>query len=206
MWSIDENTREYICKNGFSQNLNADFSRSKREYFIVHKGNHRSFNRYFSKDWFKTVLINGEICQRDFLSYSEINGSIFCIPCYLFENRTMFSRKGFKNWKYPEKLKKHENSEMHKICVYKMKLRATDLGRIDCTIAHQLETETNYWINVLTRVCSVVKSLSSYGLPFRGTEEKFVSSTANSGNFIMAMKLIAEYDPFLRALHQPPST
>jgi hypothetical protein len=42
-----------------------------------------------------------------------------------------------------------------------------------------------------------VKSLASHGLPFRGTEERYGSSIANSGNFIMAMELVAEYDPFL---------
>ncbi|KAL4089440.1 hypothetical protein QTP88_024475 [Uroleucon formosanum] len=198
LWNLDEKTRDYICRNGFSQNINADFTHSKKEYLIVHKsGGHRTFNRYLNKDWFKTVLVNGETCQRDYLSYSETNGSVYCIPCYLFENQTVFSKKGFSNWKYPEKLKKHENSEAHKICVYKMKQRATDLGRIDTTITLQLKIETNYWINVLTRVCSVVKSLASHGLPFRGTEEKYGSSVANSGNFIMAMELVAEYDPFL---------
>ncbi|KAL4108068.1 hypothetical protein QTP88_018325 [Uroleucon formosanum] len=198
LWNLDEKTRDYICRNGFSQNINADFTHSKKEYLIVHKsGGHRTFNRYLNKDWFKTVLVNGETCQRDYLSYSETNGSVYCIPCYLFENWTVFSKKGFSNWKYPEKLKKHENSEAHKICVYKMKQRATDLGRIDTTITLQLKIETNYWINVLTRVCSVVKSLASHGLPFRGTEEKYGSSVANSGNFIMAMELVAEYDPFL---------
>ncbi|XP_050059838.1 uncharacterized protein LOC114132255 [Aphis gossypii] len=198
LWNLDEKTRDYICRNGFSQNINADFTHSKKEYLIVHKsGGHRTFNRYLNKDWFKTVLVNGETCQRDYLSYSETNGSMYCIPCYLFENQTVYSKKGFSNWKYPEKLKKHENSEGHKICVYKMKQRATDLGRIDTTITRQLKIETNYWINVLTRVCSVVKSLASHGLPFRGTEEKYGSSVANSGNFIMAMELVAEYDPFL---------
>ncbi|KAF0714401.1 zinc finger MYM-type protein 1-like, partial [Aphis craccivora] len=181
LWNLDEKTRDYICRNGFSQNINADFTHSKKEYLIVHKsGGHRTFNRYLNKDWFKTVLVNGEICQRDYLSYSETNGSVYCIPCYLFENQTVFSKKGFSNWKYPEKLKKHENSEGHKICVYKMKQRATDLGRIDTIITRQLKIETNYWINVLTRVCSVVKSLASHGLPFRGTEEKYGSSVANS--------------------------
>ncbi|XP_065651179.1 uncharacterized protein LOC136079371 [Hydra vulgaris] len=163
LWNLDEKTRDYICRNGFSQNINADFTHSKKEYLIVHKsGGHRTFNRYLNKDWFKTVLVNGETCQRDYLSYSETNGSVYCIPCYLFENET-----------------------------------ATDLGQIDTTITRQLKIETNYWINVLTRVCSVVKSLASHGLPFRGTEEKYGSSVANSGNFIMAMELVAEYDPFL---------
>ncbi|XP_008185930.1 zinc finger MYM-type protein 1-like [Acyrthosiphon pisum] len=56
---------------------------------------------------------------------------------------------------------------------------------------------TDYWVNVLNRVCSVIKSLSSHGLSFRGGDDSFESSGKNNGNFIMAMKLIAEYDPFL---------
>lgn len=78
-----------------------------------------------------------------------------------------------------------------------MKELASDLGKIDTRITHQIETEKKYWINVLTRVCSVVKSLASHRLPFRGDEDKFGSSTSKSGNFTMAMELIAEYDPFL---------
>lgn len=128
LWNLDGKTRNYICKYGFSQNINADFSRSKRQYLVVSKGVHRSFNRYLNENRFKTVLINGEICKRDYLSYSETNGSVHCIPCYLFENQTVISRKGSSNWKYPEKIK-HENSENHKICLYKMKQRATDKGR-----------------------------------------------------------------------------
>jgi len=46
-------------------------------------------------------------------------------------------------------------------------------------------------------VGSVVKSLSSHGLLFRGGDDSFESSGKNNGNFIMAMKLIAEYDRFL---------
>ncbi|XP_050065497.1 uncharacterized protein LOC126554459 [Aphis gossypii] len=50
---------------------------------------------------------------------------------------------------------------------------------------------------VLTRVCSVLKSLARHGLSFRGDFEKFGSSTSNTGNFIMMMELLAEYDPLL---------
>lgn len=38
-----------------------------------------------------------------------------------------------------------------------MEFRTTDLSQKHFTIIVQLETETNYWINVLTRVCSVGK-------------------------------------------------
>ncbi|XP_033229692.1 uncharacterized protein LOC117181237 [Belonocnema kinseyi] len=40
-----------------------------------------------------------------------------------------------------------------------------------------------------------VEHLASRGLPFRGTEDKFGSP--RSGNYVMALKLIAEFDPFL---------
>jgi len=50
---------------------------------------------------------------------------------------------------------------------------------------------------VLSRICSVVKSLSSHGLSFRGGDDNLESSGKNNGNFIMAMKLIAEYYHFL---------
>lgn len=54
-----------------------------------------------------------------------------------------------------------------------MKEFASDLGKIDIKLTHQIETEKKYWINVLTRVFSVVKSLKSHGLPFRGNVENF---------------------------------
>lgn len=43
-----------------------------------------------------------------------------------------------------------------------MKELASDLGKIDTRLTHQIETEKKYWINVLTRVCYVVKCLASH--------------------------------------------
>jgi len=48
---------------------------------------------------------------------------------------------------------------------------------------------------VLRRVIAVVKKLSSRGLSFRGKIEKFGS--VKNGNFMMALELISEFDPFL---------
>lgn len=59
----------------------------------------------------------------------------------------------------------------------------------------QLDTEVKYWKDVLIRVVAVVKSLCLRGLSFRGAEDKFGS--VHGGNFIMSLKLIAEFDPFL---------
>jgi len=115
----------------------------------------------------------------------------------LFENTSNCSREGLSDWKHPNKINQHKNSTMHKTCTFTMKHRSSDLGKVDLELTYKLQTEPDYWINVLNRVCSVVKSLASHGLSFRGGDESFESSIENNGNFITAMKLIAEYDPFL---------
>lgn len=77
-----------------------------------------------------------------------------------------------------------------------MKKRGSEVGRIDHQLILQVQTETNYWKEVLTRVVAVVKSLSSRGLAMRGHDDKFGST--HSGNFVMSLELIAEFDPFLK--------
>lgn len=76
-----------------------------------------------------------------------------------------------------------------------MKNRSEVLGRIDSKLIFQMDTEINYWKNVLTRVVAVVKALSSRGLSFRGDNETFGSP--NNGNFMMALEHISEFDPFI---------
>jgi len=45
-----------------------------------------------------------------------------------------------------------------------MKHRSSDFGRVDSQLTYKLQTETGYWVNVLNRVCSAIKTLSSHGL------------------------------------------
>ena len=51
--------------------------------------------------------------------------------------------------------------------------------------------------DVLQRVVSVVKYLAERGLAFRGDSHTFGDS--NNGNYLGCMKLISEFDPFLKA-------
>lgn len=85
-WNISEFTIDYVCKNGYSQNLDSNFSRSKRLYQTVCRGSFRNVHRYLNKSYFETTLINGEKCKRSYLVYSESKGAVFCVPCYLFQN------------------------------------------------------------------------------------------------------------------------
>lgn len=197
LWIINETTKDYFSFNGFNQNLrNNDFSKSKRLYTKQIRGVKRSYYRYFSLKFIETKLINNEPFNRTFLVYSNSNGNVFCAPCRLFGSKSVFATVGFSNWKKgEEKISQHENSITHKSCTLKMSQRGSVVERIDKQLILQVETEKIYWERVLTRVAAVVKSLSSRGLPLRGHDDKFGST--HSGNFIMSLELIAEFDPFL---------
>ncbi|GBP94056.1 hypothetical protein EVAR_66447_1 [Eumeta japonica] len=67
---------------------------------------------------------------------------------------------------------------------------------LDKQLQEQLRKEKEYYHNVLKRVIAVVKFLSIRGLAFRGSEEVFGSP--HNGNFMGAMELLAEFDPFIR--------
>lgn len=136
LWTLNEETRDFICRNGFNQNLDGNFSQSKTQYQYMRQEQFRSHNRYLSKDLFKTTLINGKTYQRVYLCYSVSTGKIYCIPCYLFENTSNFSRKGISDWKHPNKINNHENSTMHTTCTFKMKHRSSDFGRVDLQLRY----------------------------------------------------------------------
>ncbi|CAI6371600.1 unnamed protein product [Macrosiphum euphorbiae] len=199
LWKINELTIEYICVNGFSQDLNdLNFTKSKRAYTKVHKGSTKTYYRFCNKNYWNTRLTNGDSFKRNLILYSESKGVIYCIPCLLFGNLNSpsFASKGFSNWKRADELiSQHENSLKHRSNILAMKNRGQILQRIDQQIIQQIENERMYWINVLKRVVAIVKTLASRGLAFRGHTSKI--GCPHNGNFMMALELLAEFDPFI---------
>ena len=59
----------------------------------------------------------------------------------------------------------------------------------------KLKLKIHYYFEVLKRVIAIIKFLSESGLAFRGHDEKWGSP--NNGNFMGAIELIPEFDPFL---------
>lgn len=43
-----------------------------------------------------------------------------------------------------------------------MKIRSSKLNRVDKTLQYQVETENEYWKNIRTGFCAVMKSLSCH--------------------------------------------
>ncbi|XP_015377219.1 PREDICTED: zinc finger MYM-type protein 1-like [Diuraphis noxia] len=199
LWKINEFTIEYICINGFSQDLNdLNFTKSKRAYTKLYKKTTKTYYRFCNKNYWNTRLTNGDSIKRNFIAYSESKGVIYCIPCLLFGNihSPSFASKGFSNWKRAEELiSLHENSLKHRSNILAMKNRGQTHQRIDQQVIQQIENERIYWINVLKRVVAIVKTLASRGLAFRGHTSKI--GCPHNGNFMMALELLAEFDPFI---------
>ncbi|XP_050540304.1 zinc finger MYM-type protein 1-like [Daktulosphaira vitifoliae] len=189
-WVINDEFRDYIAKNGFNQNMTNDFINSKRIY--------SDKTRYLTKIMFNRRLINGETIVRSWLVYSPSLGVVFCGPCRIFQTslETQLVTEGFNDWKNATvRFSYHENSKEHRDAIMNLKHRGNVLGRIDNSLIKQLDTEIEYWRNVLKRVVETIKSLASRGLPFRGHDSCFGS--VHNGNYLMSLELIAKFDPFL---------
>lgn len=189
-WTINENTIERLLSKDINQNMEEDFSSTRRFFKNINK--HRSLTR----DVFKRKLANGETQERKFLIFSPSKKMLFCIPCRLFGGTSKLATEGYDDWSNVSKVVgHHECSQEHNQCQIKFYTRSTTLARIDSTLKIQIENEINYWRSVLRYVIAVIKKLSSRGLPFRGEDERFGSK--KNGNFLMCLELISEFDPFI---------
>lgn len=151
---------------------------------------------------FKRTLANGEIGDRKWLMYSIKQGSIYCFMCKLFSSNfnSLFVSTGFNKWKKFDKISQHENSIDHRTAFTKWLLRSKSnhSNSINKEMLEQIiSTETKYWNEVVIRVISVIKFLTSRGLSFRGDNEIF--GVPNNGNFLGILELISEFDPFLKS-------
>ena len=192
---LNESTKEYWIAKGNQecQNLNCDFTSSKRHYESENK------TRFCQKSYFTRVHKLTNIKQeRSWLCYSPSQGRLFCFPCKIMspEFPSKFAEEGFDDWKNANVgLVRHEESTLHRNAVVTLLARKKKGERVDSALVNQMETEQQYWRTVLERVVEVIKFLAERGLPFRGSDET-VGSPQN-GNYLGLLELLAKFDPFL---------
>lgn len=186
-WIVNDETINFLLSKGSIDQNKQNFSETKMYYPKLNK------YRSLTKNTFQRKMMNGEIQERKYLIYSPSLKSVFCISCRLFGGSSKLATEGCFDWSNIHKiLRSHENSVEHNSCQIAFFNRSRAMvtnAAIDTELNHQIETEMNYWKNVLHRVIAVVKKLSSRGLAFRGKEERFRSK--KNGNFLMC------FDPFM---------
>lgn len=156
-------------------------------------------HRKFQMSNFYRKMSNGEMVKRDWLVYSGTTGRVYCYVCKLFStsvSKTVFTSDGLQDWKNIQKrLSEHENSKDHRTCMCCLLSRSKIAGRVDTHLEMQYEVERRYWREVLRRIVSTVKLLSTRGLSFRGDNEKLFFP--NNGNYLGCLEFLSEFDPFL---------
>jgi len=122
-------------------------------------------------------LTNSESCDRDWICWSFQNQSIYCAPCYIFNNSKPFSyltdkfgyniKNGWKNLSSGYHLMKTLFCIRKCIFLLKNAQKAdlADLG-LDSLLINTIENETTYWKNLLKRFLDIIFFLSERGLPF----------------------------------------
>ena len=159
MWKVTDVLREYFCFKGIAscQHIESDFSASED----IFPGD--TFKRRCSKSLFFRVQLNGEKVQRDWLCYSPKTGKIFCANCKLFpkdEETSLLATSGYYNYR-------HEVSTLHRNNIEKVISIKTTGKRIDKSLVEQHMSERNYWRQLLKRILSVIKFLSSRGFSWK---------------------------------------
>ena len=71
------------------------------------------------------------------------------------------------------------------------------MNTLDAAVEDEFDRERTYWREVLKRVVSTMKFLTSRGLALRGKTEKIGSE--ENGKFLGCLELLSKYDPFLAA-------
>lgn len=181
---------DFLLKKNIQQAVTKlNFSNSIRQY--PDRRRSCTVNLFFKN------RVNGEKIKRSWIFYSESTGKMFCIYCKLCaKNSGQFSRDGFDDWKHSERIGEHETSKDHCQAAYAFAKRSEELRTIHSELQIQIVKEGNYWRQILKRILSVIRFLSSRGLPLRGQNEHLGNS--HNGNYLGALELLSEYDPFLR--------
>lgn len=190
-WKVlDSAFIDHLIRNHTVQDVtNLDFSKSEKRFNGV--------RRICSHTFFFKRKINGELVQRHWIFYSESLGQMFCFFCKIF-SRSRDSKfvTGFDDWRHTDAISRHECSAEHCEAARVYSLRCTNLENLQSLLHKQIIEEKNYWKEILTRILSVVRFLSSRGLPFRGSTQRI--GEASNGNFLGLIELIAEYDPLIK--------
>src|SRR5713101_6292033 len=168
---------------------NLDFTASKLLY--------KTQSRFASTSLFYRVLLNGKQEKRNWLSYSNLTGKLYCIPCRLFGKLSTAFSKGFNDWKRNQKITDHENCSIHKennrIYVNRSNKQNKNFRNHNKI---EMSNNINYWKNILVRIVEVIKFLSSRGLPLRGNNQ--IIGNINNGNYLGCIELLAKFYPLLQ--------
>lgn len=165
----------------------------------------------FNPKLYQRKLPNGELVNRNWLTYSVELNKLFCSICMVFSNvkhRQTFSSDGMSDFRHStQRVKEHEVSLGHSQSVQAY-FRAVSSQNIEVKINVDLTNQRKNDIlnnrEIIKRIIDIILFISKQQLAYRGKEESSSSlnkldSKINRGNFLELCLLLAKYDNVMKA-------
>ena len=142
---------------------------------------------------------------RHWLCYSMVLRMPYCEVWWLFADRSTPNYDMQKGWingvqgslhYMLDKIKRHEKSNMylHASAAYMRWKGGKDFSEEN---ENEIGRQVSFWAKVLQRLISIVLTIATLTLAFRGRREQVHDNVCEGGNFLALVSLMAEYDEFL---------
>lgn len=95
-----------------------------------------------------------------------------------------------------EKIRRHEKSSIH-IEASAVYIRWKSRKILDEENEREIRRQSSFWFKVLERIVSIILTLATLTLAFRGHREEVFDGTCEGGNFLGLVALVAQYDEVL---------
>ena len=153
----------------------------------------RDEKKNFSLEYYSKIVDNVTI-PRLWLCYSPSLQKPYCEVCWLFSDRNNRSNRDIHNMAY--KISCHEKTKIHitAASIYGQWKSGKTMNK-DAEVINK--NNIYFWTKVLQQLLSVILTLCSLNLAFRGHRETSYDGVCEGGNFLAIVSLMAQYDDVL---------
>ena len=160
-------------------------------------------------EFYSKVVDNVTIPQL-WLCYSPSLQKPYCEVCWLFSDRNNRSNRAWIDGvsgdihNMADKISRHEKTKIHitTASIYSQWKSGNTMDK-DAEVINK--NNISFWTKVLQRLLSVILTLCSLNLAFRGHRETSYDGVCEGGNFLAIVSLMAQYDDVLGEVISLPS-
>ncbi|CAB4036454.1 Hypothetical predicted protein [Paramuricea clavata] len=137
----------------------------------------------------------------------------YCEVCWLFADRASPNYENHRGWingvsgslhNMLEKIKRHEACNMH-IQATAVYMRWKSGKTVDKDNEKEIRNNALFWVKVLDRIITIILTLATLTLAFRGHNEHVHDNICEGGNFLGMVYLMAQYDEILAKVISLPA-
>ena len=143
----------------------------------------------------------------------NVNAGPYCEVCWLFADRSSPNYGNDRGWingvssslhNMLDKIKRHETFNMH-IQATAVYMRWKSGKTVDQDDEKEIRNNALFWVKVLARIMTIILTLATLTLAFRGHDEHVHDDICEGGNFLGMVCMTAQYDKILAKVISLPA-